>query len=405
MTTNSGVFLSNQFTAEHARRSFIASLVRHQPAGAASLYALTSMLKKDKCIATEHGYFSKAMIFPSVTLDGAVIAGDTTFTVDDSSQMLPGMVMRDPNTGENIMVNTVPTATSITVTRAAGTTAAAGIADNTQMMVIGTANEEASNRPTAMNVQPTLITNLTQIFRNSWHVSGTVRATMMEAGEGNVAESKMDCAMFHSQDIEKALLFSEKYSGTRNGNPFRKMDGALAIIGNATYYPPSYASPNVTTAGGTTNYTQLENMLEPTLDQNSSGATTNERLVFTGATGLKVINNIGRLSGEYQLAEDKTSFGLQFRSFKTARGTFTLIEHPLLNANAVWSKMAVVLDLNTINLAYLGDRDTKREEYGSDGSPADAGQDAVGGSLLSELTLCIKNPPANAVIHNLTAAA
>jgi hypothetical protein len=62
--------------------------------------------------------------------------------------------------------------------------------------------------------------------------------------------------------------------------------------------------------------------------------------------------------------------------------------------------MAMAVDLSTFNVAYLGDRKTKNEEYG-----ADEGQDAVGGSLTTELTCLIKNPPANAIIYNLTAGA
>jgi hypothetical protein len=41
----------------------------------------------------------------------------------------------------------------------------------------------------------------------------------------------------------------------------------------------------------------------------------------------------------------------------------------------------------------------------SDVDPVDNGIDAVGGTLTTELTCVIKNPPANTVIYNLTAAA
>jgi hypothetical protein len=37
--------------------------------------------------------------------------------------------------------------------------------------------------------------------------------------------------------------------------------------------------------------------------------------------------------------------------------------------------------------------------------PVDNGIDAVGGTLTTEVTTVVKNPPANAVITNLTAAA
>ena len=112
-----------------------------------------------------------------------------------------------------------------------------------------------------------------------------------------------------------------------------------------------------------------------------------------------MLNNIGRLNGTYQLVDGQTTWGLQFSTFKTARGTFRVIEHPLFNTNSTWSKMAVVVDLSTFNLAYLGDRKTRSEESGGEGT------DAIMGSLTTELTSLVKNPPANAVIYNLTAGA
>ena len=66
------------------------------------------------------------------------------------------------------------------------------------------------------------------------------------------------------------------------------------------------------------------------------------------------------------------------------------------------------VDLTSIKLAYLGDRKTQNREFNADMAdidPVDNGIDAVGGTLTTECTSVIKNPPANAVITNLTAAA
>jgi hypothetical protein len=120
----------------------------------------------------------------------------------------------------------------------------------------------------------------------------------------------------------------------------------------------------------------------------------------------RVINDIGRLNGTYYLQQGQTSWGLQFSTFMTARGTFRLIEHPLFNSNASWFKLAVVVDLTSFNLAYLGDRKTQYKAFNDKGEDAtDNGIDAVGGTLTTELTALVKNPPANAVISNLTLGA
>jgi hypothetical protein len=183
------------------------------------------------------------------------------------------------------------------------------------------------------------------------------------------------------------------------------MDGFLSIVGNLTYYPSSYSAANVTTLGATTTYTQLEAALDPVFNQTTDPKVANERVLFVGGTAKRVLNNIGRLNGTYQLVNGNTSYGLQFSTFSTSRGTFRMVEHPLFNTNSSWAKMGVAVDLTSFKLAYLGDRKTKNEEFGVSGEVADLGQDAVGGTLTTEMTCVIKNPPANAILHNFTAAA
>jgi hypothetical protein len=291
------------------------------------------------------------------------------------------------------------------VTRAIGTVAAASISTAVNLFQVGNAFEEASVRPQSLIINPVRITNLTQIFRNTWAISDTVRATMMIAGETNVAESRQDCAAFHAADIEKALFFGQKSQGTRNGQPFRTMDGLINIVGNLSYYPSYFTSANVNTAGGTTNYTQLEGFLDPVFNQATDPKVANERVLFVGGTAKRVINNIGRLNGTYQIVDGQTNYGLQFSTFKTARGTFRMIEHPLFNSNTSWSKLAVAVDLSTFRVAYLGDRKTQNKEFNSSEEAVDNGIDAVGGTLTTEMTCVIKNPPANSIIFNLTSAA
>lgn len=384
-------------------------ITRLMPNGTAPLFGMTSMLGEETAVQIEHGFFTKTMLFPQMTLSAAGQAsGDTTFAVLSTANILPGMILRVDSTGENVLVNSVPTANSVTLVRAVGNVAAAAIAGSINLYQVGNAFEEASIRPNALIINPVRITNLTQIYRNTWAISDTIRATQMIAGDTNIAESRQDCAAFHAADIEKCLFFGQKFSGTRNGQPFRTMDGLVSIVGNLTYYPSSYAAVNVNTAGATTNYTQLEGFLDPVFNQATDPKIANERVLFVGGGAHRVINNIGRLNGTYFIADGQTSWGLQFGTFKTTRGTFRVVEHPLFNTNASWSKMAVAVDLSTFRMAYLGDRKTQNREFNADMKdidPVDNGIDAVGGTLTTELTTVIKNPPANAVIYNLTAAA
>lgn len=397
---STGIFNTGNFTTDLAAKSFASMITRLMPNGQAPLFGMTSMLPTETAVQVEHGFFTKTMLFPYINLDAAVADATTNiFTVASTANILPGMLLRAESTGEVVLVNTVISATQVQVTRGIGSTPGA-INDNVNLYQVGNAFEESSIRPNALAINPVRITNLTQIFRNSWAVSGSAQATQVIAGESTAAESRMECAAFHAADIEKALFFGTKSQGTRNGQPFRTMDGLRAIVGNIAYYPASYSAVNITTAGATTNYTQLETALDPVFNQATDPKVGNERVLFVGGAARKVLNNIGRLNSTYYIQNGATSYGLQFGQFNIARGTFRMIEHPLFNSNADWSKYAFAVDLSTFRVAYLGGRKTKKEDI-MDGN----GIDAVGGSLTTELTCVVKNPPANALIANLTAAA
>ncbi len=386
-------------TTDFVQKSFASMITRLMPNGAAPLFGLTSMLKTETAVQVEHGFFTKTMIFPQVVMNASALAIDTTLTVVDSSNMVPGMLVRNQTTKEVILILTVPTGTSVTCRRAVGTVAAAAMSSAQKLYQVGTAFEEGSARPSAVQIISVRVTNYTQIFRNSWALTDTARATQVIAGDTNISESRGECAGFHAADMEKAILFGQSYIGTLNNKPIRTMNG---IVNQVTLN----AAANVNTAGATTNYTQLEAYLDVCFDTTTDPKVANERVLFCGGAAKRVLNNIGRFNGTYQLVEGQTSYGLQFSSFKTSRGTFRMIEHPLFNSNADWAKMAIAVDLSTFNLAYLGDRKTMSEEYGIQGDKVEAGGiDAVGGSLTTEVTCLVKNPAANAIIYDLTAAA
>jgi len=406
MTT--GIFNTGNFTTDLAKPSFATMITRLMPNGSAPLFGLTSMLPEETAVATEHGFFTKTMLFPEMHVDGAIAsAATTTIVVDTTVNVLPGMIMRVNSSGENIIINSVLNSTQVSVTRGVGTVAATDIDDDDYLYQVGNAFEESSLRPNAQNIIPVRVTNLTQIFRNTWAISGSAAATQVIAGETTMAENRQDCASFHAADIEKAILFGQKSEGTRNGQPFRTMAGHVASVTDTTYYPPIYAGvANVTTLGATTTFTQLETALDPVFNQATDPKGANERVLFAGGTAVKVLNAIGRLNGTYQLMEGETNYGLQFSTFKLARGTFRVIEHPILNTNTNWAKMGIVVDLSTFRLAYLNNRKTKNEEFNTQGNQAqDNGIDAVGGTLTTELTCVVKNPPANAILYGFTAGA
>ena len=379
--------------------SFAQAITRLMPNGTAPLFGLTSLLKDETASNIEHGYFSKTMIFPSVTSTAGDLVGATTLTVDAYTDIVPGDLLLNERTSEIILVTATPTGTTLTVQRAVGSTAAAAINAADVMRTIGNAFEEGSVRPSAVAIIAERYVNNTQIFRNSWAVTKTAAAIPQIAGAGYVSESKQDCAALHAMAIEKALFFGQKFMGTRNGQPFHTMEGIVARVNAA-------ASGNITTLGATTNWTQFEAALDKTLVTVTDPKGGNIRTMFVGGTARRVVHNIARLNSTYQITTAETAWGLQIDTIRTPRGTFEMIEHPLFNAYggaSMWAKMAVIADLNAFSLAYL--RKTSDASYNAAGALVDNGIDAEGGTLTTELTCTIKNPAAFGVLYNFTAAA
>lgn len=380
--------------------SFSQMITRLMPNGTAPLFGLTALLKDETASNIEHGYYSKSMVFPSVTLNAAVADGVvTTLTVVSTADIVVGDMLMAASTQEIMLVTAVTNATTLAVQRGVGTIAAAAVSNSVVLYTVGNAFEEGSVRPAASSILPVRNVNNTQIFRNSWAVTKTAAAIPQIAGAGYVGESKSDCAMFHAQAIEKALFFSQKYMGTRNGMPFHTMEG---IIPRVTAAAPG----NIVTLGATTNWTQFEAALDPTLQTVTDPKSGNVRTMFVGGTARRVIHNIARMNSTYQITGDKTEWGLQIDTIRTPRGVFEMIEHPLFNAygaTSAWAKMAIICDLNAFSLAYL--RRTDDASYNASGALVDNGIDAEGGTLTTELTCLIKNPSAFGVLYNFTAAA
>lgn len=396
-----GAFNTAVIPQDLAKKSFAALITRIMPNGSAPIVGITALLKDEVAAQIEHGFYTKTMLFPSVVLSAGAAAADTTLTVASTANMMAGMILRSDSTNENMLVTGVISPTQLAVQRGLGSVTPAAISSSVNLWMVGNAYEEASLRPASQIILPTRTTNYTQIFRNTWAVSETTRATMFIAGDTAIAESRRDCAAFHAVDQEKSILFGQRFMGQRNGQPFHTMGGLIESVTNN-------ASGNVTTLGGTTNWTQLEAALDPAFNQVTDPTSIGERALFVGGFARRVLHAIFRANSTYFIQDSQTTWGLQYDTFKIPRGRFNIIEHPLLNAYgqaSSWAKMMLGLDLNTFGMAYLTGRKTTNKEFNMDGAVVDNGVDAVGGTLTTECTCLVKNPAADLVLYNATAGA
>lgn len=394
----SQVFNTTFNPAELNTRSFAATILRLFPNGSAPMFALTSQTGKSKAKSSTHGYFSKTMTFLKATSPSGNTATDTVIGVSSSAGMIPGMVLHNTRTRENMLIVSVPAGgTTLTVTRAFGRIAAAAINAGDTFLHVGNAYEENSTRPVPRGLTAVYVSNFTQIFRNAWALSDTARASLAEQGWSNIAENRADCAMFHSTDIESAIIWGQPKMDTSGPQPIHATQGVI----DALY---QYAPTNISVAGATTNYSQLVSMLEPCFQYSTNIGDAKSRTAFVDARAMRVLNDIGRLSGQITITQNETTFGMNFIKFRFYKGEINLIEHPLMNGLGLQGT-ALIMDMPALKLAYMDGRDTKAEEYGADGKIVENGTDGVGGSLTTELAVELINPYSCGLIEGLTAAA
>lgn len=398
MALLNGVFNTSMNPAELNMRSFAGTLLRLFPNGSAPLFALSSQLGKSKAKASTHGYFSKTMTFVRTTSTGGDTDVATTLTIGSNVGMTANMVLHNKRTRENMRITSIPAGTTtVNVTRGFGRVAAAAINAADVIMQVGTAFDENSMRPAARQLATTYIPNYTQIFRNAWGISDTARASLAEQGYSNIAESRKDCAMFHAVDAESAIIWGQPKMDTSGSMPVHATQGIIDAL-------EQYAPANTNTAAATTTFAQLVTLLEPAFQYSTDLSNAKQRVLFGDSTAIKVLNDIGRLSGQIQITQNETSFGMNFTKFKFYKGEINLIEHPLMNGLQL-SGTALIMDMPALKLAYMDGRDTVPEEYGAGGKAVEFGTDGVGGSLTSEFAVELVNPYSCALIEGLTAAA
>ena len=403
--STAGIFNTSNVSPQQAAKSFSAMICKKFPSGQATLFALTSKLARTKAIHHRHIFASMDMVFPQAeftcSLPAASPGSVTQMQVVDARLLIPNQILQIFN-GEQMQILSVPNEKTIVVMRGIGSTLPSARPAGTIAYQIGNAHEESSLRPQALSLNSYEMDNITQIFRNTWALSGTMEAESVMYGEHPKSKNKKDAAMMHAVDIEKSLWFGERYDGVKNGQPFRLMDGFFAFM-------RKYAPQNISIAGQQTSYDMLEEMLDPAFDIQTDKTSANDRVLMVGQVARKVINKIGRYSGQINIENGQTSFGLQFDRFKTSRGNFVMLEHPLWNTNPDWARMAVALDLSSLQIAYMNGRDTTHrtfnESVNGDGMDVDNGIDAKGGTFLTEATVEFCAPEANAAIIGLCEAA
>lgn len=371
MPAFAGLRGTGDFGADERPKDFREGILRMRPNGNSPLFALTSKAKKEKGV-TDPQFFWWDETDTNVRLqvNGALTAVDTTVIVDsldptsttlDSQygtalNLKEGDILQVEKTelaaydNELLLVVSAPNATTIIVQRGFAGSTAAVIADDAFLTLIGSAYAEGTSAPKATSRNPVQFGNRTQIFKDTYELTGTANETEFRTGNP-WSEDKTRKMFDHARAIEWAMMFGKQSEtlSTINGKPMRTMGGLREFIP---------ASRTTIFGAPITANTFLDASFK-TFDFESDAG--DERIIFAGNGALNAFNKQVNADANTDITYQGPVkvYGMRFNEFLVPQGRFLIKTHPLMNQHPRYTNSMFILDFSMIRYVYLRNRDTK----------------------------------------------
>lgn len=366
-----GVFASDQNIQGAVKGSFASAVMQLYPTGSAPLLALSSGMKSTDETSVIITWFEENHMSGYLTLTGSNPTTGTSFDFGAAgiAEVVVGQVFLVQSTGEYVLVESIA-GTVATVKRGLGGSTVTSINAGVTVQRISTAHEEGSSRPTAIANIGYPRFNYMQIFRNAWAATRTAKAVAYHTGDV-VAKNRADAGVFHAEDQERAFLWGVRSLGVQNNQPFRTMAGITNQI-----------TTNVSAQSTNTTWSDLDVFLQAIFERNIKGYP-NERIAFCGNTVLSVVGEIARLNSTMNIVPGETEMGMKVTKWITPFGDISLMAHPLMNENPLWTKELYVLHPGAVTIKYL----TRTQHDADDKNGTRSGVDADNGVYTTECSI------------------
>lgn len=349
MTNITGVRTTNNIATARVVVDMADKIAQLHPTDA-RFVTLLKQIKSDKRVAyaPKFEWLEDDLLANKTAVDGEVsTTSATSVTVDDGSIIRPWDIIKLPATGECLLVTAV-NSNELTVVRGYGSTAAAAIADDAEVLVVGNAQAENAGARDVRSTTESNNYNYTQIFRTPIALSGTEQATKLYGGKDR-AYQRAKAAKEHKRDIALSMYFGERKQDTSGGTPRRTMGGLVEFLktGSSSF---AFAS-----SGGTTltwdNFNT--NVAKKAFEYGSD-----TKLMVCGPNMIAAIDKWAMDKNSIRQHDAEHKFGLSIDTLITSFGELKVLYDPLLSG-ATYGGYALILDMDNIRYAYLDGRDTK----------------------------------------------
>lgn len=391
-----GMFASHSSIVGDRINTFSGRILQMGYAGTLPLLAMSAGMKEDSVSDTGWSWVEDTHISGNGVVTASTAAGLTTIPVADTTIWTRNSILLVESTGEHLFVTDIPTGNSLTVRRGFAGTTAATIPLNGTLQLIGTAFEEGGGKPDAVMTFGDSFTNLVQIFKQGWAITGTAKAVKYTTG-AKIAESKAQATAFHAENLERSFMWGRKSISKLNNKEIRTSHGIIpqieefgGIVESAAYGGTAGA---MSTAG-------IQDFMRRIFDKNAKGLP-NERIVLTSSLVLNIVQNMVRKDTRYDLTLEDKAFGLDVWKLSFVGNDLKLAVHPLMSENAFWAKEMYVLHPGLIKKRVL--RATWSQEFTA-GANTNNGVDADEGFIADELGWELKGAPLHGIMRNIQTA-
>ena len=438
----------------HRRR-----ILHSYPAGGAPLTGILSMAESEPVESFEHTWYEDRYHTPSYKTRGTSPLTSTKPSTGDSdsgtaasgsqatsatlylkistvNEMRNGIILQSPAGDHQLRVTAVTAGVAdadkkgyVTVHPVrAFTYAAANWTAGTTGQVQGSAFGEgafgAGVTPTPVEI-PYAVKNWCQIFRTPMSFPGSVlKQGLKWDASGPYREKANTTIIQHMTSLERQLIWGKRASVNRAGlasgerSSIHRFQGGIIeflelwdagstgiTIDGATYAPYLFKEASTTdsddekrvianTDGGIS-IEKWETWAERTSRYHHNMSS--EKLVLCGNTAIKAMASLVRNNTQYQVTEKTTMYGLTFVSLRTPFGDFHFMTHPMFNDNATYRSWCLILDVHSIKLRPLMDRDTELLT-----NRQNNGDDERKDEYLTEMTMEMWFPERSMLIKNVS---
>lgn len=287
---------------------------------------------------------------PQMVWEPTVVSGGGPFTItvaaDEAYGLKEGDLLEDEGTDYKYIVSTeTANGTTFIVTDYAST---GGTPDtDSSLRWVGSVYAEGSQAPTSIMREASLVTNYTQIFKDTVKITGTAANTKHRPFKP-WPQAKGEALERHMLKLEHAVLRGKKKEDLTGSEPRRSFGGLNEFITGITDFSTTGISFN-----------DIEDELQNIFKYGSK-----DKALVCGATQLKILNRVVRNHAALKFnLSDKVpldqSFGLSVVNWATPFGMLRLMEHKLMTESDFYTKDGYILDMKYLQYVKMAGRDTK----------------------------------------------